>query len=520
MALLPEDATACPAGTPWTRGTSALLMMASLGATLVLHLTPLAHPMLVYDDFQVLAHSYTWEATHQNLWRSHNEHVMPLGRLSTWLLVQLAGRPTALPVLAAWQGPLAVLAGMLLLYVFLLRELGHPLYGLIGMALFGITTQYREAVWWFSASFGVLALDTFLLALLAAQRWRQGGRIGSLLLCAVASALAPCWFASGILAGPLCCIYLTGDAVEKHEDAGLVRWLQTPRSWLIGLPLLGTVLFSATGLLRNVDHIMHLEHWGQKNAVEAFHPLTGLLYTGRSLADNLVLGNLGISGAAVLKFLDGWEPFAAIGLAIKHLWLALTALVLILLVWGAWRWWRRAPNRPLLVLGAATVLLSYGLIYSARAEWPYETVADWGRYQLLAHLGLVFFLMGGLPRWRGWGLIPEDGQPLDTQRAWRSGLVLAGVFEVLFMLQLPRGLGYYDLPQQTRDWQRIERVDARCRQHRIAAATARQALPPLTIAGCSQLSDGSPRINGWEFLHGSDDPLPHDPVDVWQLLQE
>src|SRR5271170_2097849 len=80
-------------------------------AALVLHAGALANPLLIQDDFQILEHSYTWQAAWQNLGRSHNEHVMPLGRLSTWLLVQAAGRPSALPGMAALQGPIAVVIG-------------------------------------------------------------------------------------------------------------------------------------------------------------------------------------------------------------------------------------------------------------------------------------------------------------------------------------------------------------------------------------------------------------------------
>src|SRR5205807_6197842 len=119
-------------------------------AALALHALCIAYATLLYDDFQLLTASYSWDLTRQNLWQPHNEHVMPLGRLSTWLLVQVAARPAALPTLAALQGPMAVLVGMGLICWFAGREFGNPRYGLVAMALFGLTTQYREAVRWFS----------------------------------------------------------------------------------------------------------------------------------------------------------------------------------------------------------------------------------------------------------------------------------------------------------------------------------------------------------------------------------
>ena len=110
-------------------------------------------PQLVYDDLTIVVASRTWERTCANLWVPANEHTMPLGRLSTWLLVQLAGSLTTLPLVTTLQGPVALVAGMGLCYLFLQRELGHPFYGLAGMVLFGVTGVYQQAVCWFAASF-------------------------------------------------------------------------------------------------------------------------------------------------------------------------------------------------------------------------------------------------------------------------------------------------------------------------------------------------------------------------------
>ena len=137
---------------------------------------PLSHPQLIIDDVQIVLGSYTWQKTLDNLWVPANEHTMPLGRLTTWALVQLAGRPTLLPLVFGLQGPITLLAGIALCYLFVRRELGHPFHGILAAALFGVTAVYQQAVYWFAASFAVLTLDTILLALLAAQRWRQTGR--------------------------------------------------------------------------------------------------------------------------------------------------------------------------------------------------------------------------------------------------------------------------------------------------------------------------------------------------------
>ncbi|MBY0525148.1 MAG: hypothetical protein K2R98_17210 [Gemmataceae bacterium] len=465
-------------------------------ATLALHARPLAHPMLLWDDFQILAHSWTWEATAANFWAPHNEHTMPLGRLSTWLLGQLAGTPSNLPLLAAWQGPLAVLFGLPLVFLFVKRELGHPLYGLIAMALFGVSSQYKEAVTWFAASFAVLALDTVLLALLAAQRWRQTGKAWHLAPCILWTALAPCWFASGILAGPLCVLYLLPDAIDlakvRRVGAAVVR------SLVALAPMLGTGLFLAITLPRNKETIMRTEHYDKKTALEAFDAGIGLKYTVRSLVDNLLIGSFGISGDPV----PIWAMFILLGLFVA----------------AGVTWWYLAPDRRLLWLGLGFVLTTYVLTYSARSGWPYTQVCRWGRYQLFPHLGLVFFFVGGLAHWEDW-LFKPWAWNWDRSNRWLTCLVLARVFELVFVVQMPRSLGTFHDAEQMADLQRIEAVDALCRQHGIDAATAQKALRPHKEYDFI-VQHSSDKIQGWDFLRGSAAPKAMSPEEARQLLHD
>src|SRR4051812_46493527 len=155
----PATAAPSPSGTGTRTWPVVLLGLLPCAAAMVLQALPLARPQLFVDDFQILLKSWTWTSTCDNLWVPSNEHTMPLGRLSSWLLVQLAGRLTALPLATRLHGLLALLLALPLLYTFLRRELGHPFYGLVGMILFGVTTVYEQAIAWFAASFAVLALD-------------------------------------------------------------------------------------------------------------------------------------------------------------------------------------------------------------------------------------------------------------------------------------------------------------------------------------------------------------------------
>jgi hypothetical protein len=460
-------------------------MIAGIGAlicaaALTLHVASVAAPLLFGDDFQILRTSWTWRSTWDHVLEPHNEHTMPLGRVSTWLLCQAAGRVTMVPLAGALQGPLAVLLGMILVYFFVSREIGHPFYGLVAMAFFGITTQYVEAVYWFSASFGILALDTLLLGLLAAQAWRQTGRWPHLVGAGLAAALAPGWFATGILAGPLMALYLVVPDRSDMLPAG-----RAMNRWLAALaPVAGTALFLAVVVPRNAETINHLEHYGEATARNAIKPTVGLRYTARSLVDNLGMGTLGISGVRC----EEWLVPLPLGL------LAVLAML--------WAW--KGPHLRMMLLGLALILLSYFLIYSARAAWSYEQVSSWGRYQLWSHLGLTLFLVGGLPRWHRWFL----SWPPLTGTAIAMVLMLS-----LLFAQLPRSRALQDNGWERQELARVERVDARCREFHIAADRAREALPTFWLYEAY--------VSGWEFLRGSDTPEPHpDDTEVRQKLGE
>jgi hypothetical protein len=476
--------SSAPPPTSTRRRTVALAALACL-ASLTLYARPLLAPVLFQDDFQMLEQSWTWPRTCAGLWRPHNEHFMPLGRLLTYALVRLGGSLTAMPYLCVAQGPVALLAGMVLVFLFVRTELGGSFYGLVAMTLFGVSCVYQQGVWWFAASFAVLALDTMLLGLLAAQRWRHTGRWRWLAASAGACFLAPGWFASGVLAGPLCALYLLPDRLR----AG---W----RAWLAPLaPAAGTALALAVIVPLASRDIANLEHNAGQSPWKTFHPLTGLEYTARSVVDNLLPGIVGVGG---------------LGLAAP---VPLVAAALVPVAGVAAWWWRQTPRRRLLLLGAALVLLSYGLTYSARAEWDYApfTTLAWTRYHLLPQLGLALFVAGGLPGRAGKWFVPA-GEGLTARQA----LGLAVLVGVCWLVQLPRGIiGYFAFdPPQAQRLSRIEQVDGRCRRYHVSADTAREALGKL------DLSDWYSDVNGWTFLRGSDDPRPHTPAEIRELLQK
>jgi hypothetical protein len=503
-----------------------LLGLLACAASLGLYAVPIAWPTLIVDDFQIVFRSWTWPTAWANLWVPANEHAMPLGRITTAALAALAGgRPTVFLSLTGWHGPVALVIGMILLGVFVARERGQAFHGLLAMTLFGVSTIYADVIYWFSASFSVFAVDTFLLALLAAQQAVRSGYRWPLALCFLGCALAPGWFAIGILAGPLCSLYLLVAALESR---GIPRDLHSVWLFLLDLllalvPSLGSLAFLAVSLPRTAETIMNLPHYDKKTAVEAFHPGTGLEWACRSVVDNLAWSFSGVS-QVMCPAPWVWIPFTVICAGVS---------------WWVWR----APRKAPVILGAGAIGLSYWLVYSARANWGYEgNVVNWSRYHLLPQMGLALLLAGGWPAGRrsAEGVVKES---LSNRQCGALMIVIAA----LFLCQMPRGLLYhisikkdagwssdaytYSLPfgwqvfnsrasshgDQQEVMRRIEAVDALCREHHIDAATARRVLDPITMWGDCV---GPPQNeSNWQFLHGSDDPHDISDEEARKLLQ-
>jgi hypothetical protein len=488
----PREAASFADSTGSTRQAAVVAVVAT-AACLALHAYPVLHPWLQDDDFWILSQSRTWQRTSEHLWRPWHEHAMPLGRLSTWVVVQLAGSASGLPRAAALQGPLAAMLGMWLLYLFVRRELGHPFYGYVAAILFGVSLKYNEAVRWFAASFAILAFDTFLLALLAAQKWRRDGGSLDLLTCVGWVALAPGWFAAGVLAGPFCSLYLL---VSEARPAEAERRTWSRRFAVSAVPCLGTALFLAATLPMTARAIQHADHYGGKTALQAFAPLGGMELTGRMLVDNLILG------------------INAFGTVCPPLWVP---ILLSAMAIGGYCWWRQPrTRRSLLVLGTAMILTSYWLALSFRDAWPYESmIVQWTRYNVLPFAGLALVVCGGLPGREG-SLFRLAGPAITD----RQGLALCALAGLMLVLQLPAELAGHlrfrgDRQLQTACLTRIDQAEAICREHHISAAAVSGALGPLPIP---HNDTGDRDVDGWWLLAGSESPAQHSAEEIRRLL--
>ena len=170
-----------------------------------------------------------------------------------------------------------------------------------------------------------------------------------------------------------------------------------------------------------------------------------------------------------------------------------------------------------MLLGLGLIGSTYMLCYSARALWDYEQMVTpaFSRYHLLPHLGLVLFVVGGLPG--RWFALDSAGTMTARQQRWIYALI-----GICFVAQLPRGLlcgsptgwsQFEEVRAQQEILSRIDEVDARCRRYHIAADDARQALGKLDVPLSLGVGDG------WDFLIGSDDPRPLPSEEIKRLLE-
>jgi hypothetical protein len=445
-------------------------------ATLLIHIRSLLWPVIYWDDFDLLLKTWTWAETRRNLWVPMNEHSWPLTRLWTFAIVCFAGDCSGIPRTCAIANRLLLLATIALVYHFVRRERGHPAPALVCAATFGVTSAYQEAVFWFAAGPAIASVATGLLGLLAAQRWRQAGGFSWLIVAAVWSALAPCWFAGGLLAGPLCSLYLMGHA--------FARW----RVWLV--PVFGSVLFLSINLSLSGDRILNAEHYQGKTAIQAFDPISGAWNTIRVIADCWIPGAVGLPPLATFTRNADQQIALPIGVV-----LLLVATSCIALIWC----WRRAGDRRLIVLGLGFVFSSYWLIQSARVGWDYARLTEWSRYGVFPQMGLALILAG----------VISTGYKTPFTRSQAKAVAL--FIGILTLLHLPRGIcnSPMNIPEQAEVLLEVDRVDERCRALGVSAADARSVLSLTQIPGGDQ--------NRWDYLRGSNQPQKWTATELAEL---
>jgi hypothetical protein len=358
---------------------------------------PFRNFVLVLDDFPYLAACRTRPSLIAHLLTPHNAHVVPLFRIWTYFLCAAAGNLANLSVTLGSASYLPIVLVMGAGGVLVARETKSGAVGLAAMAGLGITTVMEPAATWFSASQAVWAGLFVLLTLLALQSWvthRGRWRVVLALLCSIA---APMFWSGGYAAGPVGAFYLFASRERRSRQ---VEW----------------ILLATTLSIGSLFFIIGRSHRAARAVTFNLGPSNLLRGVGNSLqaiVEVLFLHNLGMDGATT-------APQAA-----------------VLCVGLGLLWWLsrvgRGPVLPLEAAGAALVALSFGMVFTFRGEYAYESLRDYGWYHAIPQIGFVLFASGCWQAWAGSGAVRGI---LRSRR--REGLVVIGLVIALCLLQLPR----------------------------------------------------------------------------------
>jgi hypothetical protein len=403
------------------------------------------------DDFAYLGASRTLPRALSNLFVPHNTHIVPAWRILTWAVVATAGRLAGLPYVLAVVSYVALAITMLLLGRFVTRETGQPAVGLAAMVGFGTTSILKHAATWYSAGQSLWAGIGLLLMLNCLQGWRSSGGGWRLVGAAFSAWLAGGFWTVGHAAGPIGAVYVWSAPSPRTRKAAAV-------------PLLATLIAVAVAFILGGKHIDARISFHGRTQKEAADSLMGMSHTLQAIPENLVLGNLGLTGETTV--LQG----AALSVAIGIVWIwsrrdrlrgeiprrinTVVAMIyavgvagllcasllrakhltwIDILVGVAFAWLGQivvsSRARPLERTGAALVLLAYLIEWSFRGYLPFSSlrgVVPW--YDAIPQIGAVLFAAGW---WSGDP--PKSLTPAPTALSWpQAGGVL--LFEIALLV--------------------------------------------------------------------------------------
>lgn len=357
------------------------------------------------DDWAYLAASRTWPRALGNLFVPHNTHVVPTWRVLTWALAAASGRIAALPGVLAVASYAVLVAVMLLAGRLVARETGRAGAGWSAAAAVGTTSLMLWPATWYSAGQTLWAALGILATLWFLQGWRRDGGGARLVSAALAAVAAGGFWTIGHMAGPLGAVYLWADGRPRCRKAAAV-------------PLAATVLAVAVGLGLGARRIDSTVSFHGRTTREAIDPVMGASHTAQSIPEDLVLGNLGLSGATTPA------QGAALTAGLVAVWV------------GSHRQGKGKGRRfgPLELAGAGLVAGSYLVEWTVRGYLPYSSlrgVVPW--YDAIPHVGLVLFVAG----W--WAGAPGPEAPPKTPPLSRAGaLGVVGLVVGLVVLNRPR----------------------------------------------------------------------------------
>ncbi len=370
-------------------GPTILIALAIGVGPLWLWRAPMRAYFLKFDDFVYLARSRTPDRLWQNLFRPHQGHVVPLFRIETFALAQIAGTLQGTPPVLGAASYATLLLAMILLGVVVARETGRAAMGLVAMSALGLSSVPGPTLLWY-ASGQAMAAGAMILAMLAAlQVWRIGGSRRSLALAFLAETAAPLLWSGGFAAGPVGAAYLWADG--------------RPRSRALALLLLG-----ASAAIVALAWLAGAGTPGLRlSAIEA-----AVVHSSQALGEAIVLNNIGLDARTTPT-----QAIALVG--------GFAAL---------WGWSRRgSPIRPLEAAGATMALGTLAMIFAARGvDEDFRELRPFGWYHAMADLGAILFACA-------WSARPTPSPAstiaTPTRRDW---LAVSGFAMAMLTIQMPR----------------------------------------------------------------------------------
>jgi hypothetical protein len=388
---------------------SILLALALCAGPLWLWRVPLRWFFLKSDDFVYIARCRTAAALWENVLRPHNGHVVPLFRLETHALARLAGSLEALPTALSWASYATMVIAMAAIGHVVAWETGRTSLGLGAMAAVGLTSVLGPTLLWYAAGQALAAGTMVIIMLAALQAWRARRSWWLLALGLLAGIAAPLFWSGGYAAGPVGMVYLWADGRRASRRAAIILAVTS-------LALVGSVWFLAGPKFAPASHI------ATQPLREALPVQAMVAHTAQAICEALILNNLGLDATTT----------------------AGQALLFCALLAALWYWSRRRCRTvdrrrwprpsPLEAAGASLVIVTFGLIFSARGtESNFDNLRALGWYDAMAELGAVLFVCG----WCAGGLTsPRPASPSPPGRSAFLGVVLFAV--VMLALQAPR----------------------------------------------------------------------------------
>jgi hypothetical protein len=373
------------------------------------------------------------------LFRPFNEHVAPVFEVVTTLAWDLSGRHlTHAPMAFTLASFVPFVLILIALVVLVRRELESYTSAIAAALVFGVSSVYAEAIYWYSASSFSWALLCTIVVLIWSESASRAPAPLSCIGAIAAAALAPACSAIGMIAGPLGTIRILA-----------ANRLTTRKSLLAAfMPAAGTLLYLMLYLVFRPHDVFVTEGERRITIVD------GLIAACRAPVEVL------LPGLAGLRFDRPGLPIALI--------LTLTALGFVVILW----WALKSSARPLIVSAAGLIVGGYGLTYAVRGHHGPYWLLQVERYHLFPQAGMALLAVVAFHNW----LRRADRRPL------LRACLLAGLAAMMIArhyVPLHTATRKYQFPEERQTLAAFERLDELGRERGITRRQLLNVLDPM-----------------------------------------